>query len=189
MSTFNSRPPVIGIAGTFASGKDKYAEHLKDTYGYHWETTSDLVRKEALASRGSTERPVLQEVATELRFKLGPTIFIKEALKHPAPLVVTGIRAPGEVKALRDKGGILVFIDAPIEVRYKRMIKRSRDLEVELTLEEFTDSEQKEWYGGPDDADFNLRDIKKSADIVIDEDLGFDEFFRVLDNRLGLAGH
>lgn len=186
MSTFNKQPGIIGIAGTFASGKDKYAEHLSETYGYRWEQTSALVRQQAMRQHGSVERPVLYRVADELRHSRGAATFVEQALRQKPPLVITGIRALGEAKAVKAAGGVLVFIDAPPKVRYHRMLRRARDQEVQLSLQEFILNEEKEMYSGSGDADFNLRGIKAMAEIVSDEDLGLEAFYRTLDAHLGL---
>lgn len=42
------RPQLIGLAGTFASGKDTLAKRLIETFGYEHASTSDMVRKIAL---------------------------------------------------------------------------------------------------------------------------------------------
>lgn len=188
MNTSNSKAPLlIGISGTFSSGKDKYAEHLKGQYGYRHVSTGDIVREKAMHERGSVERPVLHDVATKWRHEKGAGIFAELALDGPLPAVITGIRSLGEARKIKEHCGVMVFIDAPFEIRYERMIKRARDKEIEVTLEEFKQREQSEWYSGDSDADFNMRDIKKMADIVLDEDLGLAEFYQVLDQRLGLA--
>lgn len=177
---------IIGLAGTLAGGKDTYAEHLKAQYGYRHISTGDLVREIAMKEHGSVERPVLYETANKWRHEHGAGIFAKLALEGSKPVAITGIRSLGEAKMIRENGGILVFIDAPIEIRYKRMIKRARDNETAISLEEFTAREQKEWYSGDNDADFNLRDIKEMADIVLDRDYSLEEFLQALDAELDL---
>lgn len=167
MST-SSNPAVIGLSGTFASGKDTLARQLEADFGYTHVSTADIVRRVAMEERGSIERPVLFEVASKHRREDGAGYFAQLALQHVRPLIVSGIRSLGEVKAVREAGGVMVFVDAPLEVRYKRMLARQRDAEVELTLEQFRANEEKEMYGGPTDADFNLRQIKMDADVIIE---------------------
>lgn len=185
MST-SSNPLIIGLAGTFVGGKDTYAEHLKATYGYKHVSTGDMVREIAMEERGSIERPILFETANKWRQEHGAGVFVKLALQGKRPIAVTGLRSLGEAKSIHEHGGILVFIDAPLEVRYKRMIGRARDAEVQITLEEFQAREQKEWHAGDGDADFNLRGIKAMSDIVVDNEYSLEEFLGVLDGELGL---
>lgn len=179
-------PELIGIAGSFASGKDTAAHALEQKYGYTHVSTGDMVRTAAMRERGSIERPVLQEVADAHRHRDGAGVFVEHALEHARPLVITGIRSLGEAKALKAAGGLLLFIDAPAEIRYERMKARHRDAEVELTLEEFEANEAKEWHAGETDADFNLRDIKAMADVTMDQVLPIDQFAAEVMRRLGL---
>ena len=66
------------------------------------------------------------------------------------------------------------------------MKDRHRDRETELTLEEFEANEAKEWHAGETDADFNLRDIKAMADVVMENTVPLDEFIREAEKRLNL---
>ena len=183
----SARPELIGIAGSFASGKDTVAHALAADYGFSHVSTGDMVREVAQRERGSIERPVLFEVANEHRHRDGAGVFVIHALEKPRPLVITGIRSLGEAKALKQAGGVLLFIDAPAEVRYERMQARHRDAETELSLEQFEANEAKEWHAGDDDADFNLRDIKRMADVVMDNVVPLNEFIVQAEAKLGLA--
>lgn len=178
--------PLIGIAGTFASGKDTVAHRLEEKFGYHHVSLGDIIREVAMEERGSIERPVLFEVATEHRYRDGAGAFANIALEKPRPLVVTGVRTLGEARAIKDGGGIILFTDAPIEVRYARMQSRARDAEAKLTLQAFKQNEQKEWYAGSSDADFNLRDVKEMSDIVIENALELEPFLQDVYRHLEL---
>jgi len=186
MST-SAKYPLIGIAGTLATGKDTVADHLASDFGYTHVSLGDIVREVAMKERGSIERPVLYEVAHQHRHSNGAGAFALLALEKPHPLVITGVRSLGEAKTIKEAGGLLLFIDAPIEIRYERMKSRARDAETELTLEGFRENEQKEWYAGPHDADFNLRDIKEMSDIVIDNALELQPFIKEVYTRLELT--
>lgn len=181
------RSQLIGLAGTFASGKDTLAKRLVETFGYEHASTGDMVRKIALERYGSVERPVLARTAAEERHVRGAGALVQEALvRHGRPLIVSGLRSLGEAKEIRQAGGILLFIDAPLEVRYERMRSRQRDQEVQQSLEDFTTGEQKEWYGGDRDDDFNLRGIRDMADVVLDNALTLEPFIEAAYRALGL---
>lgn len=178
---------LIGISGTFASGKDTIAEYLVRDFGYTHVSTSDMVRKIAMEKHGSIERPVLAQTATELRQTEGAGALVVEALKEERPLVITGIRSLGEAKALKSAGGVVLFVDAPLEVRYERVKTRNRDCETELTLEQFRASEEKEMYAGPTDADFNIRGIGETADVtIVNDKLTLEEYIDLSYRTLGL---
>ncbi len=163
-----SNNTIIGIAGTFASGKDTLAGILVDQYGYAHAHTSDMVREIAQAKYGSVERPVLQRTAQEYRERYGAGYFVERGLKQSSrPVVVTGLRSIGEAKAIIAAGGHLVYVDAPVEVRYERMKSRARDQETTISLDEFWAREAKELYGGPKDSDFNIAGIRELSETVL----------------------
>ncbi len=186
INTPTAQPQLIGIAGTFSSGKDTIAHFLVDDYGYTHVSTGDMVRKVATEKYGSIERPVLHKTATELRYANGAGALVSEALKELRPLVITGIRSLGEAKALKAAGGMLLFVDAPIEIRYERVRSRNRDNETELTLEQFRENEEKEMYSGPNDEDFNIRGISEIADISIQNTLPLEDYIALAYAKIGL---
>lgn len=182
----SSKHQLIGIAGSLASGKDTVSHHLEKDFEFHHVSLGDMVREVAQRERGSIERPVLYEVANNHRQRDGAGYFVQQALEKPRPLIVSGFRTLGEAKAFKEAGGILLFLDAPIELRYQRMKSRRRDLETELTLEGFKQNEAKEWYAGDGDADFNLGGIKEMSDIVINNSAPLDEFIKTVYQKLSI---
>ena len=168
----------------FASGKDTVADVLELEYQVLHVSTSDIVREKSMERHGSIERnPYLQETATYFRKEYGGDYFAREAYKRFLEVedkyhgvVITGLRSLGEVRAIHDLGGILVRVDAPIEVRYERMIGRKRDQETQMTLDEFKASEANERAGGDEDASFNIDKIAELADVTVENVGTLDEF-------------
>jgi dephospho-CoA kinase len=165
--------PIFGLAGSLASGKDTIAHFLVDKHGYYHVSTGDVVREIAQEKYGSIERPVLYKTANELRREHGSGALAKVALERffklpkdsAAGLVVSGLRSVGEAEALQAEGAHIIFVDAPIEVRYERMKNRARDNETLVSLDEFKQREADE-NGGVDPA-FSIIDIKALADTVL----------------------
>ena len=182
---------IVGISGSFSSGKDTLAKHLQENNGFMVVSTADIVREIAQAERGSIERPVLHEVANELRHKYGGAVLVERALdryhnsiRNYSGVAITSLRSLGEAKAIKALGGTLVFVDAPIELRYQRMVERHRDDEVTISLAEFTAREEAELASGVTDADFNLLEIEKIADINLVNGGSAEEFFAAADKAL-----
>src|SRR5690606_36440705 len=169
-------PELIGVSGTFGSGKDILAQLLERDHGFYHVSTSDLVREEAMRRYGQIERPVLHKTADECRREHGAGYFVELGIDKPRPLIISGIRSLGEMKAIKQAGGVIVFIDAPIEVRYERMVGRSRDDEVKISVDELKEREEKEMYSGPTDADFNIRAIGQHSDVVLDNSSTIEQF-------------
>lgn len=185
---------IIGLSGTFTSGKDALAEHLEQKFGLMHISTGDIVREIAQTQRGSIERPILYEVANELRHSYGGGVLVERALdryhnsiRTYAGVVVTGIRSLAEAKAIKELGGQLIYIDAPIEMRFSRMQARQRDGEARITLDAFREREQKEMSSGISDADFNILQIGKMADVTLQNTGTIDEFFATAEKALKLA--
>jgi len=175
---------IIGLCGTFASGKDTLADYLVSTYNLMHLSTGDIVRQEAMRLRGSTERPVIFEVANQLRAERGADVLVQIALELFAAhqekydgVVISGIRSIGEVETLHAKGGKLLFVDAPVETRYQRMASRQRDAETQLTLEEFKAGEEKERNVDPaNKAIQNLGAMRDMADALLINDSDLETF-------------
>lgn len=173
-----TQPRIIGLAGTFASGKDTVADFLVREYHFAHFSTGDIIRQEAQRLRGSIERPILFEVGNKLRHERGAGVFAELALQQFRAVqgdyggaVISGLRSLGEAKAIKAAGGTIVFVDAPVEMRYQRMIDRQRDTETQLTLEAFRAQESKELQAPVgDEATINILGVKAQADIVIIND-------------------
>ena len=182
---------IVGVSGSFGSGKGMLGKYLTNKYGFIDVNTGDIVREIAQEQRGSIERPVLQEVANELRHKYGGGVLVERAIdryhnsiRAYAGVAVTGLRSLGEVKAIKAMGGKVVFIDAPLDVRYNRMVERQRDAEAQISLEEFREREESELSSGLSDADFNLAQIEKIADITIINGGTPEDFYTAVDKAL-----
>src|SRR5688572_25799323 len=96
---------IIGIAGTFASGKDTAADYLVKHYGFLHVSTGDLIREETKRLGKSIHRDNLVGVANEMRTTKGGGVFVEMALEefrksNAKGLVVSGIRHPGEVESI-----------------------------------------------------------------------------------------
>ena len=65
---------IIGLSGTFASGKDTLAHHLVQKFNFLHISTGDMVRAVAESEYGNIERPTLVKTANELREKRGPGV-------------------------------------------------------------------------------------------------------------------
>lgn len=191
MST-SAKPVIIGLAGTFASGKDSLARHFEEAYNIKHISTADIVRTYAQEKYGSIERPVLYKTANELRDTKGAGILSELALEqyesykesYPGGVCVSAFRAWAEAEEIKKRGGVIIFTDAPVKTRYIRTIKRARDGEKFNTFEEFKAREAKE--NGEVNSEFSISGIKPRADIVIEDDIPLEEFFKQADKALGL---
>lgn len=186
---------IIGLSGTFASGKDTLARYLVQTYNFMHISTGDMVRAVAEAEYGNTERPTLRKTANELRSKRGPGVFAELALERYEEekndytgLIISGVRSLGEVNMIQRKGGIIVFVDAPVELRYGRIKDRHRANEELLSFEEFKASEEAESHHEHNNpAIQDIPGVRDLADLVVFNTNDIDAFFRDAEQKLGLS--
>jgi len=137
---------IIGITGTNASGKDTAADFFKQQ-GFEAFSLSDILREEAKKRGLEVSRENLIALGKELREKFGLGYLAEETLKKiKANSIVTSIRHPQEVATLKKSPHFsLIAVDAPIELRYKRVQKRDRGEKEGETLAEFKKLEAKEF--------------------------------------------
>ena len=138
----------IGLTGKYASGKGEVAEILKKL-GFSYYSLSDVIREELRKENKETSRENMTIKGNELREKYGAGVLglkINELIKKDKSNknIIDSVRNPFEVKALNKIENFhLIGIDAPIEIRFKRLKKRNREGDVK-TLDEMKLAEEKE---------------------------------------------
>ncbi len=162
---------IIGLTSFLGAGKTTVGEYLVKK-GFAFYSLSDEIREE-ITSRGlEITRDRLREIGTELRKEHGNSVLADRILKkisqsHEKNYVVDSIRNPAEVEALRkNKDFTLVFVDAPIKLRFERIKKRQREKDP-VVFEDFKRTEDKE-LASPDSANQQLLKCKQMADVVIE---------------------
>lgn len=178
---------ILGLAGTFASGKDTVANYLEAEHNFTHVSTGDLIRQEVRGRGQSTDRDNLVAVGNELRQEFGSGVLVERAIMgniSAANLVISGIRAIGEGQAVKDNGGKLVFIDASSESRYNRLKSRGR-IGDETSLDDFISHETRE-LTSEKDSNQNILGVRRIADIELFNDKGQDELFLAVRGLLAL---
>ncbi len=177
---------IIGITGTFASGKDTVAEYLAKKKGFERVTLSDIIREE-LKKRGLSEtRENLQKIGNELRRQKGPLYLLKEALSRVKSnkVVIAGVRQRDEADFFKQgEDRILLAVDAPPHIRFERLRARGRKGDT-LTWEEFVAKEKEEMSGKGGIAQ-DVKYCMDKADFVLDnsgdEDYLYDQIDEILE--------
>ncbi len=140
----------IGVTGSNGGGKDTFANYLVSKKGFEHISLSDFIREETLKRGLELSRDNLHNVGNNMRQISGPDVLARRALERmngrDLNYALTSIRNPFEVRALQEAGNfVLVAIDAPIELRFNRIIERNRKNEKEImTLEQFKRFEENE---------------------------------------------
>lgn len=160
---------IVGLTGTNGAGKGEVAAYLA-TKGYAYFSLSDLIREELKKKGKEPTRDNLIAMGNALRKRYGPDVLARRVMRKikGEKAVIDSVRTSEEVAFLRrHKGFLLLAVDAPAELRYKRVKRRGR-AESAASPREFIAKEQKEMSG--DAGEQQLRRCLALADINIIND-------------------
>jgi dephospho-CoA kinase len=178
MNNMNNKIKIIGLTGTNGAGKGEAAAFFH-RHGYESYSLSDILREELVQRGLALSRDNLIKIGNELRRQYGADILARRAwqrIKNRA--VIDSIRNPGEVTFFRQHAQfILIAIDAPVEVRFQRILKRGRAESVQ-TLPEFKAKEAEERSTNPHHQ--QLQACLALADYLIINDGTLEEFYQKL---------
>lgn len=175
---------AIGLVGKNGSGKTTVSKYLQDSYGGKEHRFSRILMDILDRLYLPYERTYLQKLGKSLRAELGPDVianaFKKDLEKEQSDLlIVDGIRYENEVALLKSfENSCLIFVTAPLEIRYERSVARREKGEGKITYEEFLENEEAE-------TEKRIERIGKGADYIIDNSGTLDELFKKVDEMMG----
>ncbi len=176
---------IIGLTGTYASGKDTVIDYLKEK-GFGAVSLSDVLREESKKAGRSLDRVALGLLAEELRREHGKAVLVEKALEamrdgHYENFVVSSIRNTEEVHRLQKEAGFfMICVDAPSKVRYEREQGRGRE-----QYTSFADFQAKEAHESSDNPYFmQLRACMDEANYVIQNEGTVEELKAKVDEVL-----
>jgi len=168
---------VIAFVGLPLSGKTT-ASKVAEEMGIPVVCMGDVVREEAKKRGLPLTDEVLGSIASELRQKEGLDAIAKRCIpiirekgKEIGVVVVDGIRGIAEVETFKKAFGddfILIAIEAPLEVRFQRALKRKRSDDVK-SIEELKERDKRE-------LSWNLGEAMKIANFTVENNSGLEEF-------------
>lgn len=142
---------ILGFAGEMASGKGTCASYLKDTYNAETFRFSTALFDIAHRVHLKDDRDTLQKISTFLRKEFGEDtlakVMFEDARNATADLIIIdGVRRLEDVKYLRELPEFkLVYLTAPMKIRYDRMTRRGEKADdATKTFEEFEQDHQRE---------------------------------------------
>lgn len=138
---------IIGITGTDGAGKGTAVEHLK-TKGFTHYSARDFIVAEIERQGLPASRNQMRLTANALRAKYGNEFVVKQAYEKAqadgvVDVVIESIRALAEAEYLKQRGGILLAIDADPTLRYQRVQGR-RSVSDQVSYEQFLEQEELE---------------------------------------------
>jgi dCMP deaminase len=173
---------IIGLTGTNGAGKTAVAEYLQSK-SFHFHSLSDEISDELARQGKEATRANLIEEGNQLRAEHGPAVLaerVKAKLRPDWNYVIDSIRNPYEVRALRAARDFrLLHVDAPVEVRYKRVRQRGGP-RAPASFEEFVELERRELESA-NPANQQLRATYELADLTVSNDGLLEDFQARLD--------
>jgi len=169
---------IIGITGTLASGKTSVRDFFLSRFSSYFISLSDIIREELLKEGKELKRENFIEKGNELRRRYGAHILVEVAtIILPREIekeivIIDGIRNPKEVEYLREKFGkdfILLAVDAPREIRFKRLLERRKEGDPK-SFEEFLEIDETDIGKGQPDYGQKVGECLKLADYLIIND-------------------
>lgn len=163
---------LIGVTGTLASGKDTVSDYLENCGFFHF-SLADAIREECDKRELPKDRDTLISLGNELRKNFGADVLAKRALtaikrNSAANAVITSIRNPKEASLLKNEPNfLLIAVDAPIKIRYQRILFRRRESDF-VDFDTFKRQEEAEMAG--EDFKQNLKAVMDMADRKIIND-------------------
>lgn len=161
---------IIGISGQIASGKDTVSRYLEEKYGAVRYGSSSIFRS-ALRNLFLPEtRENLQKISFALRQTFGDDLVARVLHKDIEEreddlVVVDGVRRLSDILLLKQNPNFfLLFVGAPIELRYERIVKRSQNADDQTkTLEEFRQDHERE-------AEVSIKALQSQAKGIVEND-------------------
>ncbi|MBT7101957.1 AAA family ATPase [archaeon] len=123
---------IIGIAGRIAAGKETLTKFLRDKGVNYFETRRIL--SETLEEMGlEASRSNMQDLGDRWRGEGGAGALMEKILEKinykDEDWIIDSLRNGGEAEFLREKLGkdfVLISVDAPREIRFKRIVDRGK---------------------------------------------------------------
>ena len=164
---------VVGLIGRIASGKTIVSDQLLAGENTSYYRFSDVLKDVIERVHEENTRENLQELGLALRGVFGDGV-LAAALKKDIEaddadlIVVDGIRYDDEYDMVKSLGGVIVYVTAPEQTRYERVLGRATRGEAELSLEDFRHNESKE-------TEKRIDELGENADYIIENTGTLDE--------------
>jgi dephospho-CoA kinase len=160
---------IVGITGTFGAGKGAVVSYLVSKKDFVHYSARKFFAEEMEKQGIPITRDTMIEFANKLRIEKGPRCLFdtlyEKALVHGASAVIESIRTVAEAEALKERGGILLAVDADQKTRYARIHGRGSALD-QVTFEEFKRQEALEMHS-EDPHKQNISAVMQMADATI----------------------
>jgi len=172
---------ILGFTGEMVSGKGTAAKYVCEKYGSNSHRFSTILRDILNRVYLEHSRENMQKLSSALRSTFGEDVMAKSISldvqnDEGEIVVIDGIRRSPDIKYLQDLPNFkLVYIDADIEIKHKRLLERNENPDdATKTLEQFKEDHKGE-------AETQIRGLKEHSQYIVDNNGSLDDFYVQID--------
>ncbi len=157
---------LIGIAGTLGAGKGTVVAYLKEKGFVHYSASGvlrELLRADGLEESRENMTVLADKLRSENPASPQHVLFEKYKKENPDKAILESIHSVGEAEFIKERGAILLGVDADLETRYERIKARGTSKD-HVTFEEFEKIATHEEEGG---GKHNIRAVLEMANYTI----------------------
>lgn len=177
---------ILGVIGERSAGKDTLAQYLVDQYGAFAVSHSRILDEilELLDLPISRRNEI--DIGEAIRGVYGTGIIAqglrKKVLAAPEEIkVIQSIRFPEEVTNAKSLGARLIYLEAPLDVRYERAKNRRQKADDNMSFEQFQ-AMQNEY------TEIGIAGLKKDAEFIIENNGTLVDFYKKIDELMNQLG-
>nr|AIA16718.1 AAA domain protein [uncultured bacterium] len=177
---------VLGVIGERSSGKDTLSQYLVEKYRAFAISHSKILDEILNILDLPISRRNEIDLGMALRSPFGEGVIAKALRKRVLQetadiIVVQSIRFPHEVDNVKTLHGHLIFIEAPLKVRYERAHKRQEKADDNISFEQFQAMQQ-------EPTEIGIEALKKDAEFVISNDSTLEHLYQQIDEVMHKLG-
>jgi dephospho-CoA kinase len=172
---------IIGVCGRVGAGKETLTSFLREK-GFVYFVTSDLLNDELKKQGKEITRTNQQDLADDIRKKNGAGAVMKlmldkAGLDKSKNYIFDSLRNSGEAEFLRNNLGenfILIGVDAPKEIRFKRILSRNKSSDPK-TWESFLKMDERDNFDASNPFGQQTGKLLEMSDFVVVNDGDLDK--------------
>jgi len=182
---------IIGITGTDGAGKGEVVNFLVKKYGFVHFSSRALINEEVEKKGLPATRDNIRITANAMREAKGAGVIVEAALEKinatkVEKAIIESIRNIKEVETLKKTGGVLLAVDAPLALRYERILGRGSTTD-NVSLAQFIAQEEKE-LNDKNPNGLQKAEVMKRADYTILNDGSLEMLYKKIEDWFESVG-